>query len=293
VNDDVTLAATAARLARRRTLGTKAAPPVSVPPAFPPPDAPVRSAGSRRILVASHSHPGLTKGGAEISAYALFEGLRGQADNTAWFLGCANKRTVTRPGSCINQPFGDAEFIYDPTVDFDYFKFANPDPDFPRALDALIARLRPDIVHAHHYAIFGLEMFQRIKQSRPRTKVILTLHEYLAICFNHGQMVKASTNHLCRQESLPDCHTCFPYVSVQDFFLRKQYFLRFLACVDHFIAPSRFLAERYIAWGLPGAKISVLENIPNCQRGLAAPAAAELPRSANRGGNPRLRVGFF
>jgi glycosyltransferase involved in cell wall biosynthesis len=262
-------------------------------PDLPPSGEPGSSGGRRRILVASHSHPRLTKGGAEISAYSLFQGLRGRAGNTAWFLGCSNKRTETRPGSCITQPFGDAEFIYDPTVDFDYFKFANPDPDFPRALDALIMQLKPDIVHAHHYAIFGLEMFWRIKQIRPRTQVIVTLHEYLAICYNHGQMVKATTNRLCRQESFLDCHTCFPYVPVPDFFLRKQYFLRFLACVDHFIAPSRFLADRYVAWGLPETKISVLENISPGQQEPPALASADLSLPGNRGGKPRLRVGFF
>jgi glycosyltransferase involved in cell wall biosynthesis len=148
-------------------------------------------------------------------------------------------------------------------------------------------------VHAHHYAIFGLEMFWRIKKLRPRTQVILTLHEYLAICFNHGQMVKATTNHLCRQESFLDCHTCFPYVPVPDFFLRKQYFLRFLASVDHFIAPSRFLADRYVAWGLPETKISVLENIPYGQQEPPALSPAERPLPGSRGGKPRLRVGFF
>jgi len=283
MNDTGGLSATAVLGSLRRSSRTKSASPPPVIVVEPPPPA------TLRIIVTSHSHPRLTKGGAEISAYALYQGLRNETGTTAWFLGCSNKRTQTRTGSCITQPFGDAEFIYDPTVDFDYFKFANRDPDFPRALDALIMRLRPDIVHAHHYAIFGLEMFWRIKKLLPRTRIVLTLHEYLAICHNHGQMVKANTNRLCRRESLLDCHTCFPYIPVPDLFLRKQYFLRFLASVDQFIAPSRFLADRYIAWGIPAAKITVLENIMTPRQ---EPAAAPDPRG-DRDGKPRLRVGFF
>jgi glycosyltransferase involved in cell wall biosynthesis len=246
-----------------------------------------------RVLVTSHSHPALTKGGAEISAYALFQGLLTQANTAAWFLGCSNKRTESRAGSCISQPFGDAEYIYDPTTGFDYFKFANPDPEFPKALDELITTLAPDIVHANHYAVFGVEMFRRIKKLRPRTKIFLTLHEFLAICYNHGQMVKAKTNRLCRRESLIDCHTCFPYIQAQDFFLRKEYFVRFFSAVDRFIAPSQFLASRYVEWGLPAAKVAVLENIMASRTGQAAPPVDVPLLLATQRGRPRLRVGFF
>jgi glycosyltransferase involved in cell wall biosynthesis len=234
----------------------------------------------------------LTKGGAEISAYALYQGLQSRSDTETWFLGCSNKKTESRAGSCISQPFGDSEFIYDPTAHFDYSKFANPDPEFPRELDELIAKLSPDIVHSHHYAIFGLEAFRRIKNASPRTKIIVTLHEYLAICHNHGQMVKAKTNRLCRQESLLDCHACFPYISVQDFFLRKEYFHHFFNYVDRFVAPSQFLADRYIAWGLPASKVTVLENIMPWQQTTATPPPDPVPIE-HQSKKPRLRVGFF
>ena len=261
---------------------------------FPEVPKPIERKDERlRVLVTSHSHPKLTKGGAEISAYALFEGIQSQPDTLGWFLGCSSKRTEVRAGSCISQPFGVSEFIYDPTVEFDYFKFANPDPEFPKALDELISKLAPDVVHAHHYAIFGVEVFRRIKKVRPQTKIILTLHEYLAICHNHGQMVKTKTNRLCRRETLLDCHVCFPYIPPQDFFLRKAYFLRFLASVDRFVAPSRFLASRYAEWGIDAAKITVVENIKPAQPEPAPAPASGLPLSANRRTKSRLRVGFF
>lgn len=276
--------------ARRRPIAAKSMP---IIPEMPVSEA-KGTARPQRVLVTSHSHPKLTKGGAEISAYALFQGLQSRPDTRTWFLGCSNRKTESRAGSCITQPFSDAEFIYDPTVDFDYHKFANPDAEFPRALDELITRLEPDIVHSHHYAIFGLESFRRIKTVRPATKIILTLHEYLAICHNHGQMVKAKSHRLCRQESLLDCHACFPYISAPDFFLRKQYFLRFFEYVDRFIAPSQFLADRYVAWGLPASKVTVLENIMPWQQTTAAPPPPVEPRTSQLPGKkPQLRVGFF
>jgi glycosyltransferase involved in cell wall biosynthesis len=245
-----------------------------------------------RILVTSHSHPKLTKGGAEISAYALYRGLQEQRKVKAWFLGCSGKKIESRLGSCITQPFGPSEYVYDPMAEFDYFKFANRDPEFPKAFEGLITELAPDIVHAHHYAIFGVESFWLIKRIRPQAKIFVTLHEYLAICHNHGQMVKAQTNRLCRSESPIDCHTCFPYISRQDFFLRKSYFTKFFGTVDRFIAPSKFLAERYAAWGLPEEKISVQENVMPRMEQAAAPHQVLRNKSDDKD-SKQLRVGFF
>jgi glycosyltransferase involved in cell wall biosynthesis len=246
-----------------------------------------------RILVTSHSHPKLTKGGAEISAYSLYQDLQAQPNIKAWFLGCSSHRIQTRLGSCISQPFGASEFVYDPIAEFEYFKFANRDPEFPKALESLITDIAPDIVHAHHYAIFGVESFWQIKRIRPQTKIVLTCHEYLAICLNHGQMVKAKTNKLCNSESFIDCHACFQDISIPDFFLRKSYFLKFFEAVDMFIAPSRFLAQRYIAWGLPEAKMSVVENImPRVEGNVTT---LRQPRDLHEGKSTKrtLRVGFF
>jgi glycosyltransferase involved in cell wall biosynthesis len=66
--------------------------------------------------------------------------------------------------------------------------------------------------------------------------------------------------------------------------LRKLYVQRFFDEVDMFIAPSHFLAERYIAWGLPPDKITVLENL------MPERAPAVLPEVPAAG---PLRVGFF
>jgi glycosyltransferase involved in cell wall biosynthesis len=38
------------------------------------------------------------------------------------------------------------------------------------------------------------------------------------------------------------------------------YLKRFLLLADHFVSPSRFLAERYVAWGIDPRRLSVIEN---------------------------------
>jgi len=223
------------------------------------------------VLVMTHSHPRETKGGAEIAALTLFDTLKGHSAQT-WFLGCAGVKSESRLGATLTQPYGPDDYLYHPATDFDYFKFANPDPDFPKALGNLVAELRPDIVHAHHFARFGVESFSVIKRNSPHTRVVISLHEFLAICNHHGQMVKTNTMHLCERESYSACADCFPQFRPRDFFLRKRYIQMFFDDVDLFIAPSRFLAERFLVWGLPEHKLAVLENMPPTVRG-AAPAS--------------------
>ena len=65
------------------------------------------------------------------------------------------------------------------------------------------------------------------------------------------------------------CHECFPESSEQDFFLRKRFIRAHLDHVDLFLAPSHFLLERYVDWGIPREKIRFEE----CGRSPALPVA--------------------
>lgn len=270
----------ATRAARKRTRETTA------PPADSAPSSSVRSGTLTplRTLIAAHSHPLVSKGGAEIAAFELFERINALPGHEAWFLGCQRDQAADRLGSVITQPFSEREYLYSAS-EFDWFNFANRDVRYPDELEALLGLLAPDVIHFHHYVVFGVETFLIARRARPNVKIVVTLHEYLAICHHFGQMVTKTARALC-YESAPDrCNRCFPEIGRADFFLRKQYISRFLELVDHFIAPSHFLAERYIAWGLPAARISVIENI--------VPPSAAKPRPISVASDEPLRVGFF
>src|SRR5207245_2689868 len=51
------------------------------------------------------------------------------------------------------------------------------------------------------------------------------------------------------------CHECFPHLSPQAFFLRKRFIQAQLGLVDVFLAPSRFLMNRFVDWGIPESRI--------------------------------------
>ncbi len=224
----------------------------------------IASPGERRVpsvLVMTHSHPKLTRGGAEISAFTLFRELKARGGK-AWLLGCSSPKSEARLGATLTQPYGPDDYVYHPNAPFDYFKFANPDPQFPKVIEELVAELKPDIVHSHHFVRFGVEMFAAIRRGWPQAKIVLSLHEYLAICNHHGQMMKTVSFRLCEKETTAACAACFPQYGERDFFLRKRYLQMFFADVDLFISPSHFLAERFRAWGLPDSRLAVLENMP-------------------------------
>ena len=238
-----------------------------------------------RVLIASHGHPAITRGGAEIAAYGLFRALAATPGTQAWFLGCRPNPAGQRPGIAITQPFDAQEFVYQPGA-FDWFKFANRDAAFPAEFRQLLLELRPDVIHFHHFAFFGVEAFRMAKQVLPEVRIVLTVHEYLLICNAYGQMVTAKDQVLCYKATGEACHACFPEFSPADFFLRAAYSKMFLASVDMIVAPSHFLAKRLAAWGVDEGRLRVIENF--------VPALDHAPAGSNPLDTTRpFSVGFF
>ncbi len=236
-----------------------------------------------RILVMSHAHPDFSLGGGEIAAYNLFNAYKqSECVENAWFLARADRGRG--PTGLISKR-RDNEYLWEQAVhDWHNMKAVHTDSVTTWFVD-LIKALKPTVVHTHHYAHLGLEYLQVIKQVDPKIKIMLTLHEYMAICTNNGQMVKTGSFKLCNQSSPDDCHRCFPEKSPEDFWLRKHRFMRYFDLVDHFISPSEFLRQRYIDWGLPLEKIAVIENGQSDE--------TPLPPRVIEEGETRNRFGFF
>ncbi len=236
-----------------------------------------------RIAVISHGHPDFSVGGAEMAAYNLHQGfLEHPMVESSVFLGRFPRSE--QPTGAVSQR-RSGEFLWDQSMhDWMYFRGANRSQALRRLAEWLRV-IRPTVIHAHHFAHLGLEIFPLIRRICPQAKIFLTLHEYMAICMHNGQMVKCGGNRLCSHESLDDCHTCFPQTSREDFWLRKRFILRHFDLIDGFISPSHFLRRRYMDWGLAADKITVIENAQ-----IRRPPAPyrKIPEHA-----PRNRFGFF
>ena len=268
-----------------------------------------------RILIISNGHPVYSKGGAEAVAYRQFEEYQGRGDLEAMFL-------AAYPGGPIESGTRlscrtDRELLF--SVDTgDYFKHSQPYKKgirwhFREVLEAF----KPTVVHFHHFIHLGIEMIREVRNYDPSIPILLTLHEFIAICNQNGQMVKKDSHQLCYSESPADCNRCFPEISTGDFLLRKLYIQSFFELVDRFICPSHFLLNRYVDWGIPREKLMFVENgyleaLPgesdsrvdpverkdqsanSGTRGRAGREASALKSSRRRSGTKLgLRFGFF
>lgn len=235
-----------------------------------------------RILVMAHGHPDFSLGGGEIAAYNLFKAYRNSSEVAdAWFLARADRGRGATGQISLRR---ENEYLWEQGVsDWHLMKAANRDALWSYFSDLLRA-LKPTVVHVHHYVHMGLEFLRIIKMIDPNIRIYMTLHEFIAICKNNGQMIKTN-GRLCSSESLDDCRSCFPSLSSEDFWLRKQFYLRHFDVIDGFVSPSEFLRQRYISWGLDADRIVVIEN------GQAAVEVQE-PRSL-ASGESRNRFGFF
>lgn len=236
-----------------------------------------------RILVVAHNHPDFSPGGGELAAYNLYKAYReNDMVEDAWFLARADRGAGATGAIRLRRP---NEYLWEQAVhDWHMMKAVNQE-SLTTWFSDLIRALRPTVVHTHHYAHLGLEYLRVVKLVDPEIRIFMTLHEYMAICRNNGQMIKANGHALCSRESFDECHRCFPEKTPEDFWLRKHYFQRQFDLIDRFFAPSEFLRQRYIEWGLSPERIVVCEN--------GQAKDEPLPPRPLAAGETRNRFGFF
>lgn len=203
-----------------------------------------------RIAVVSHSHPSISKGGAEIAAYTLFQGLRAKGRD-AIFVGCCPAGGRDRIELGENE---HAIFFEGDTYDHFYHLASEA---VAAQLHEILQQERATLVNFHHYFNLGIGALRDVAA---HLKTVVTLHEFLAICHHHGQMITRPAHLLCDRSLPRACATCFPEHSRQQFALRRRSFLDSFAEVDAFVSPSYFLAERYVQWGLLEHRMHVIEN---------------------------------
>ena len=236
-----------------------------------------------RVLFLLHAHPELQAGGTEIFARDLFRALkRDHAAEGLFLAGTAPHQRPQSPGTPFQAVGAEPDEMLLWSGGFDPFFMSQIDAHgVGQPLAELLAELQPDLVHVHHLMTLGVEVIGLVRRVLPATPVVMTLHDYYPICANDGQMATTG-GALCHGASLDACRGCFPDRSLTDFRLRELHIGGALAQVDHFIAPSRFLRDRYVAWGLDPARVSVVPN--------GLPAFDAVPaRAAER----RDRFAFF
>ncbi|QEL24996.1 glycosyltransferase [Bosea sp. F3-2] len=236
---------------------------------------------TRRILVVAHNHPALHPGGTEIFAHDLAGAYREQGCEVL-FLGATNAiHRQPHPGTAL-QSVGDDVVLW--SGHFDRFHMSQIDHyGTLQDLATLLGEFRPDVIHVHHLVLIGAEFLTLARRLRPEATIVMTLHDYYPICHHDGLMVRPSDRQRCSGASPASCHGCFPEIGSDRFLLRERFIKTHLAAVDRFVAPSRFLRQRYADWGLPAEKIDVIANARPSQE----------PAAHRPGDGRRTSFGYF
>ena len=205
------------------------------------------------IAVVAHTHPSVSKGGAEIAAFNLYEGLRRLGEDAIFVAVCPSaQRNTLSLGS-------EREFaVIADQHRYDHF-YQLSSAAIWRQLKEILLGQGVRLVSFHHFLQVGVNALRSLA-AETDIPFTVTLHEFLAICNHHGQMVTRPARRLCEMATPTGCATCYPEHSREQFASRQRLIRSALLQAAGFISPSRFLAERMTAWGLPEEKFLVIEN---------------------------------
>lgn len=238
---------------------------------------------TRRILVVAHNHPDLHPGGTEIFAHDLASGYRERGCEVL-FLGATNSiHREAHPGTAFQTTGPDGDLLLW-SGHFDRFFLSQIDHyGTLQDLGSLLEEFRPDVIHIHHLVLIGAEFLTLARRLLPAAKIVMTLHDYYPICHNDGLMARPTDKERCTGASPARCRGCFPEIGADRFLLRERFLKTHLAAVDQFVAPSHFLRQRYVDWGLRPDRIAVIEN--------ARPPRLAMPHAVK--GGKRASFAYF
>jgi glycosyltransferase involved in cell wall biosynthesis len=215
-----------------------------------------------KVLYVSHNHPVVRPGGAEAYALELHEAMRMSNEFEPIFLARTGPpvSNIQRPheGTLFTTINDDPSqyFIYTDAAEFDWFYGTSRNKEVAtKYFHEFLLACKPDIVHFQHSLFLGYDLLRVTRNTLPHVPIVYTLHEFLPICHRNGQMVRTRNDEPCLEASPRRCHECFPEILPQTFFMRKRFVQSHFDLVDLFIAPSHFLRDRFVDWGIPEEKV--------------------------------------
>ncbi len=170
----------------------------------------------KRVLYICHNHPSVSPGGAEIYALELYEAVRQSDEFEPWLLARSGQpdSAQMRPGTRLSMVGDDPNqyLFFNDLSEFDFFYGTAVDQSiYTNNLREFLSACQPDIVHIQHTHLLGYDVLPLIKQLFPTTPIVYTLHEYLPICHQSGQMTRTTLgNENCLEASPRRCNECFP-----------------------------------------------------------------------------------
>lgn len=233
-----------------------------------------------RILEVIHDYLPLHAAGSEIYTAHLARALVDAGHDVAVFT-CEERRDL--PQFELTEREHDGVPVFEAIYNRIYHDLSEQwdDPVMARVFDGVLERWQPDLVHVQGLQFVGGVSALKAAAARG-IRIVMTLHEYWWLCPRAGLMYDPD-GRACTSVSPVDCARCvdvFPidrerwsdaahggsHAALGD----RRWFARALEgrardmagaveLVHRFIAPSRFLGERFVACGFPRDRVVVAD----------------------------------
>ncbi len=179
-------------------------------------------------------------------------------------------------------------------LDVDRFSLLFEHPGIDAKFVEVLEECRPDLVHVHHLTCLSCSILREVKERG--LPLVMTLHDYWLQC-PRGQRIRPEDLEICtrieRKRCLPCLRRLWPHLlpggdpqggllgrirawfhgpgeAEENYAWREAFVKRMLDLCDATIAPSRFHRDRFLEWGLDGARCRFIEHgLP--REGLEAP----------------------
>jgi glycosyltransferase involved in cell wall biosynthesis len=201
-----------------------------------------------------------------------------------------NAPTLFKPGAIItgfDQRENEYLFLSD---SFEHTWYRNVNVRAIHWFGEFLREQKPDVIHFHHFMTLGLDLFLMARKVLPEARLVMTLHEMLAICKANGHMVRRTDGTLCTRASPVRCSQCFPNIAPEMIQLRGDWIRHCFSVFDAFITPTAFLKQRYVEWGLPEHMVHVISNAQDDYSRSASALVSNAESVTNR---PKNRFAFF
>ena len=145
----------------------------------------------KKLLFVIHGLPPERYGGAEVYTKNLYEEFK---SSSKVFEPILLSRTQKNPlwEGLIFSSKKDPNIFYIHTPYSNIFDMTNQSLD--DAFRDFLLNINPDVIHFQHYIHLSLSWLEIVKKTCPDSKLIVTVHEYLALCPNSGQMTTTKVN---------------------------------------------------------------------------------------------------
>ena len=209
-----------------------------------------------RILICTNSYPPRFVGGAELVAHHLAVAMAAQGHEVVAFVGdpdeIADQRIPTRATY-------DGIQVYRLALrraDYDPGRLNYIDHEVDAHFEALCAEFSPEVVHCHN--LTGLSTNLPEIAFRSGARVFMTLHDFWGFCPRNTLTI--SDHSPCRDRKA--CDSCVPKLDEArpPIEVRRQQLANMADHVERFMAPSRFVFDRYVEAGWPVARMCVVPN---------------------------------